>query len=141
MFLIGDDDKMHIMQHHNMVAAPDRSISLEKYQGCTGHAWGRKEQTVADLSAASDAELSTTWKLTSEQIAVTTNVKSILSTPIRFPGDNIVGILSIDSNDPLATSGLDQAEIMNIAVQSAEILAGLLEMGEIVSSNQRVERT
>jgi|SRR5579859_76246 len=135
LFLIGADEKMYIAQHHNMGDSADVSIRLEKYQGCTGHAWGRGKQTVADLSAVSNEDLSTTWKLTPEQIAVTTKVKSILSTPIRYPGGIIVGILSIDSSGPLAESGLNQSDIMDTAVQSAEALAGLLQLGEIISTD------
>jgi len=141
VFLIGDDERLQIVQHHNMLAAPDRSIKFGKYQGCVGQAWGRKEQIVGNLPAASDVELSTAWGLTPEQIALNGNVKSILSTPIWFPGDVIVGILNIDSDGPLATSGLDQAEVMNLAAQTAEILAGLLELGEIISTDRPMERS
>jgi hypothetical protein len=129
VFLIGSDNRLRNAYHHGMANQPDRDIVFDKWQGCTGHAWGTGQQVAADLSKVSPDDLIQIWKLTPTQISVTRGLGAILSTPIEIGRDKkIVGILSIDSDGNLETSKLGEPAALDIALQSAVLLARMLIM-------------
>ena len=87
----------------NMDDAPDNEIKLEKWQGCTGTAWGESRPVVADLTLP-EQEGGPKWRLTDEQKKLTEKLSAVLSVPIYHPIQNthIIAILSFDSEEPVA---------------------------------------
>ena len=134
LMLIDDDNRLFIAYHLNMADAPDHGVRLDKYQGCAGHAWALGEQAVADLESVPEGELRRSWKLTPDQIAMTSQIKSMICTPVRHPRhrDAIVGVFSLDSARPLAETGLDADETAEEALKVAEVLGRLLLTGGII---------
>lgn len=134
IMLIDDDSKLFIAYHFNMAGAPDLNMRFDKYQGCAGHAWALGDQAFADLEGEDDSELTKTWKLTSEQIALTRNIKSMVCTPVRHPRnrDTVVGVFSVDSTQALAQTTFDSEETAEEALAVSELIARLLVTGGII---------
>ena len=86
-----------------MDGAADIDIELEKFQGCTGTAWGEKKPAIADLTIQAQ-EGGPKWQLTDKQKELTQKLKAILSIPIFHPKhhNQVIAILSIDSNEAVA---------------------------------------
>lgn len=105
IFLLSKDKRTLEIRYHssNMSGVPDLGIKLEKWQGCTGHCWGYGAPTIADLTIPEN-EFGSQWGMTEDQIRLTENLGSIFSIPIINPSDSsqIVGILSFDSEEPIA---------------------------------------
>jgi len=87
----------------NMLTASDRGIRLEKWQGCSGKAWGHVKPVVADLTLPS-AEGGPDWSMTPDLLELTKDIKAVLSYPVNIPrnGSTLYGILSIDSKSGIA---------------------------------------
>ena len=114
----------------NMEDGPDKEIELEKWQGCTGTAWGERKPVVADLSLP-EQEGGPKWRLTEEQKRLTEKLKAVLSIPIHHPthSNQIISILSFDSEEPVADFFF-QEYVQELAAVYAGILAELLCMVE-----------
>lgn len=86
----------------NMEEAADRKISLERWQGCSGHAWGYNAPVVADLTLP-EVNGGAKWGLTHKQVELTKDLGAILSLPVRLPDDEVtIAILSFDTEEPIA---------------------------------------
>ena len=87
----------------NMLTAADRGIRLEKWQGCSGKAWGHVKPVVADLTLPS-AEGGPDWSMTPALLELSKEIKAVLSYPVNIPkkGSTLYGILSIDSKAGVA---------------------------------------
>ena len=123
-----DETRLCIMYHStNMTDTKEIKISFEKWQGCTGQAWGYKAPTVADLTLP-EVMGGSKWGLTTKQLKITSHLKAILSLPVRHPDNNsIIAILSFDSTSPIAEL-LANNEKKGVALQVAKQL-GLLLFG------------
>jgi hypothetical protein len=101
---------------------------FEKWQGCTGIAWGHREQWVADLTAAKPDELRRSWHMRPDQIEATKDLKVVVSTPV-WSADNpehAHGVLSFDSLLPATESGLTTEESLEAATKCANLLSRIL---------------
>ncbi len=129
----GDENKICIKYHStNMEGADDLEIKLEKWQGCTGQAWGYNAPVVADLTLP-DVQGGAKWGLTLMQKEITKDLVTILSLPIRHPDNSelTIGILSFDTTEPIADI-LKNDEQKNIALAEASLMGLLLSsFGEI----------
>jgi nucleoside phosphorylase len=107
--------------------------SFEKWQGCTGDAWGRGRQVIADLTQATPDVLAREWKLLPEQIAATAALKVVVSTPIWTPGvpPRPIGIVSIDSTLPAEASGLTSDAALKTAANLAGLVARIVELAGV----------
>ncbi|MGB8213521.1 MAG: hypothetical protein WCE68_08185 [Anaerolineales bacterium] len=120
----------------NMVGAPDLDITLEKWQGCTGHAWGYEAPTVADLTIPAVGG-GARWGLEEEQLKLTKGIATIFALPIRHPEHNkkIIGILSFDTKEAVADS-ITQDEYRDIALSVSKQVGFLLfGFGQVKSLN------
>jgi hypothetical protein len=119
---------------YNKDRKPDRNIVFEERAGATGHAWWSGEQTVADLSAASEADLERTWKLTSEQVRVTAHVKAIVSTVLWSSTQprRKLGVLSIDCEEPMDACRMSSDDALEVALSLARTAAYVLELADLV---------
>ncbi len=100
----GSSNKIEIRFHSsNMETAPDLGIKFDKWQGCVGKAWGY-EAGVVGIADQLVPEKTQDWKLTKEQYALTKEIKSIITWPIRDPDvkGKILGILSFDTSSDLS---------------------------------------
>jgi hypothetical protein len=130
------DQKMKIKYNSsNMDGHNDLSITIEKWQGCAGQSWGEEQIVVADLTLE-EVLGGATWHLTSEQVDLTSNLKTIIAVPImeRVGEKKLIGILSFDSEDaviPTFLCGRFQADTEIKAIQ----IAALLQSYNIPKSN------
>lgn len=94
--------KLRVAFHSsNMKGASDLGIKFDKWQGCTGKAWGLEKVTVSDLTLP-EVEGGAAWGLDEHQLSITSKIKTIISVPIFHPlNEKVVGIFSIDSEKPL----------------------------------------
>lgn len=100
----GSSNKIEIRFHSsNMETAPDLGIKFDKWQGCVGKAWGYEAGVVA-VADQLVPEKTQDWNLTKEQYALTKEIKSIITWPIRDPDvkGKILGILSFDTSSDLS---------------------------------------
>lgn len=128
----GDDQRLGIEFHSSsMDGDPDLKIELEKGQGCTGVAWMRGKPIVADLTQP-EVEGGALWGLTPNQMAMTRDLKAILSIPIRHPDNPALplGILSFDSREPIANR-FASPEIADIAFEVAGEIGTLLVIDQL----------
>jgi hypothetical protein len=126
------EEKICIKYHSTNMEADDLEIKLEKWQGCTGQAWGYNAPVVADLTLP-DVQGGAKWGLTSMQKEITKDLATILSLPIRHPDNSelTIGILSFDTTEPIADV-LKNDEQKNIALAEASLMGLLLSsFGEI----------
>lgn len=122
-----DKNKICIKYHStSMMGANDANIKLERWQGCSGQAWGYSAPIVADLTVPS-YEGGSNWGLTKEHIEITDKLVSILSLPVRHPEDKnkTIAILSFDSEDPIANIFIKD-EVKDVAIQVATQIGLLL---------------
>ncbi|MBN1318287.1 MAG: hypothetical protein JXA42_22590 [Anaerolineales bacterium] len=87
----------------NMNGALDQGIHLEKWQGCTGHAWGYGDITIADMTVP-DIKGGATWGMTPDLIQITKNLGAIISIPVSHPRNTnqMIAILSFDTTEAIA---------------------------------------
>ena len=106
----------------NAESSPENNLIFEKWQGCTGRAWGYKSPVLGDLTLIK-AKNGSEWGLTNEQKELTRNLATILSYPIRHPKDKskVVGILNFDSEQPIAEHLSDQNIQETVSLIAAEI--------------------
>ena len=127
------DEKICIKYHStNMEGAGDLEIELERWQGCSGQAWGYNAPVVADLTLP-DVQGGAKWGLTPMQMEMTKDLVTILSLPIRHPDNDelTIGILSFDTTEPIADI-LKSDEQKNTALAEASLMGLLLSsFGEI----------
>lgn len=123
-----ESNKLVIRFHHGMENAPDLNIELEKHQGCAGQVWGSGEQMAADLPPNSSA-VGPSWNLTREQEKVTSELRSILSTPIFDPENSqkVLGVFNIDSKLCLSEAGLLDKSIPDKAADYASMFGHWLQ--------------
>lgn len=133
VFLPKDDGQKLGIEFHSssMDKASDLKIELEKGQGCTGVAWMRRKPIVADLTQP-EVEGGALWGLTPHQMAMTRDLKAILSIPIRHPDNQtlLLGILSFDSRESIADR-LASPEIADIAFDVAGEIGTLLVIDQL----------
>lgn len=110
----------------SMIGAKDTNIRLEKWQGCSGQAWGYSAPIVADLTVP-PYEGGSNWGLTKDHIDLTNNLGAILSLPVRHPEDKnkTIAILSFDSEEPIANI-FTKDDVKDIATQVAAQIGLLL---------------
>lgn len=86
----------------NMVDAPDSNLRFEKWQGAAGRALGYKTSVLVDLTIP-EVEGMASMGLTAEQKALTKNIVTVYSSPIRDPNnmEKVIGVLNIDSSKNL----------------------------------------
>jgi hypothetical protein len=132
IFMPQKDDKHKLKIRYyssNMSSAPDLGLTLEKWQGCTGQAWGYEAPVVGDLTLTSEAG-GTEWGLSEKQKELTKPIITILSYPIRHPKntDKVIAILNFDSFMSIAkyfSSPDVQKSVSLIAAEIALILLAL----------------
>ena len=114
----------------NMRDAKDRSIVIEKWQGCAGQAWGANQPLAADLSLQSEKGMPR-WALTPEIEEMTKELKVIVSVPLRHPEktSKVVGVLNVDSKEKDATYLLDDPYLDKIKA-TALIITRMLDILE-----------
>jgi len=122
------NNKLAIHFHYRMENASDRSVELEKNQGCAGQAWGSGEQKCADLRRAQQDAGGPSWNLTSEQIAMTDHLGAILSSPIVDPNtrDRILGVFNIDSALSLKETDFLDIEVSQLVMGYASLFGMLI---------------
>lgn len=129
VFMRCKDDKNKIcVRYHssNMDEAKDRNMSLDKWQGCAGQAWGYSAPIVADLTLP-EVEGGSTWGLTPKQIEQTHDLGTILAIPVRPPDSDelTIAILGFDTEEAIADL-LIKGHHKNIALEVASQIGLLL---------------
>lgn len=134
VFLPRGDGKLESTFTFNKRGKPDSELSFEKWQGATGHAWGVRDQVVALLDQAPASELRDRWKLTPDQIALTSRLKVVVATPIWSPEDpeTMLGVVSIDSDVPNSECQLASEQSLDDAIELAQLLAHVLILADLV---------
>lgn len=119
---------------YNKPGTVEDQLTFRSYVGCTGHAWAMHEQTCADLADVAADELQRTWKLSPNQIKLTSDLKTIISTPIVSSGDpnRFLGVVSIDCRAPNSECDLLSHEARTRAKEHAAMVALILELAELV---------
>jgi len=122
-----DKDELYIAYSWNMGEAPDLGIRLGIRQGCAGHAWASGEQMFGDLTLPMSPG-TPPWGLDPQQQALTRDVRSIISTPIKDKG-NVIGVLNFDSTEPMSVVRFKEVRSAELATAFAEVLAVMLGVG------------
>lgn len=106
----------------NMRQAQDRSLIFTTNQGVSGEAYQKEKVVFADLSSGPGEE----YNLNSDQKSKTESTQFILSTPIRELdtdtmelGDEVIGVLNIDSLDPGSETLIEDARAYESLKQTA----------------------
>lgn len=127
-----------VIKYHstNMHDAPDKNIQLLPGHGCAGQAWSSGGPTVADLRLP-EVRGGASWGLNNEQVAITSDIKAILSFPILYPfnDEDIVGILNFDvKQDPPHEFFDEDSFYEETASEVASLIGELLyEFGQLDS--------
>lgn len=104
----------------------EMELSYGKGIGCSGAAIEKNTQVTFDRNEAADTE----HTLSATQREVSRNVMSILSVPIYRPEDQNystpIGVLSIDSSDPVSATGFNEEDIVNMASSHSTMLGFIL---------------
>jgi hypothetical protein len=113
---------------------PDNDLQFEKHQGVVGDAWARGELMVGNLEEVTEQDLRQIWKLSPEYISRTSHLKTIVAVPIRSADDpeQIIGIVSIDSDLPNDQCGIASDESQDEALQFARMLAHIMKLADLV---------
>lgn len=94
--------------------------------GCCGTALAEKEQVYFDSDTAQEPYKG----MTATQRMATSQIKSILSTPVIRPGDvhlrTPIAILNMDSNDQLQETNFDKSNVQEAARKFANFVASLI---------------
>ena len=120
-------DELYIAYSFNMNKAPDLEIRLGIRQGCAGQAWVSGEQMFGDLTLPMSPG-APPWGLNPQQQALTRDVRSIISTPIKDKG-NVIGVLNFDSTEPMSVVRFKEIKSAELAAAFAEALAMVLGAG------------
>ena len=133
VYFPGEDGRLHPIYRHNKKGKPDENLAFAPLEGATGHAWSRGEQAAANWEDTTDEALRLTWKLTPEIVKLTEHLKATVSTPM-FSRDQarVVGVVTVDCEAPNSVSGLLSEESVRGALQHAQHLSGILELGNLV---------
>ena len=129
-----DADRLVPTFIHNKDGDPSEKLSWNKHVGCVGHVWATGKQHLARLSEATAEDLALTWKLTKQQIALTNDLKTILSTPIMSPDEpsRMVGVVSIDCTVPDDECDLSSDVASERAWLHATTVAEILLLAELL---------
>lgn len=109
--------------------ALERSLEYNEDVGCAGTALAQNAQVYFDATEAHE----TRKDMTAEQREATAHVQSILSTPIyrRQPNSHElsrpIGILNLDSSEPIAISGFRNDNLQDVAARYAAMIGALLQ--------------
>ena len=115
----------------NMNSAPDLNIKLEKWQGCTGHAWGYRSPTLANLSIP-EAKGGAPWGLSDEQVELTKHLHAILAVPVWHPEDKnkIIAMVSFDASEPkhpgIIFESFSEGDLLDKVIAYSELISGVL---------------
>lgn len=102
---------LKIHHHCNMEGRPDAGIILHPGRGVAGKAFKENRPKIGDttLMAQPGAD---DWNLTENEKAVTKDIKSVISFPIRHDQDKnkVIGVLNIDSTENLADTPFQKSD-------------------------------
>jgi transcriptional regulator with GAF, ATPase, and Fis domain len=113
-------NKLIIRSSYNMMGMRDRSISLEPGQGCAGNCYQTGVPFWVDIT-----EIGAHVKYSIDPKNIWEKMKSVMSVPI-FEGDKIIGVLNIDTDLDLVTSGLNEEKVYNVVSAYSDLIATLL---------------
>ena len=133
VYFPGEDGRLHPTYRYNKQGKPDENLAFAPLEGCTGHAWSRREQATANWEDTTDEVLRLTWKLTPEMVKLTEHLNAVVSTPV-FSRDRsrVIGVVTVDCEAPNSTSGVLTEDSTGRALQHVQHLAGMLELGNLV---------
>ena len=133
VYFPGDDGRLHPTYLYNKKGKPDEKLAFAPLEGCTGHAWSREGQAVANWEDTTDDSLEITWKLTPEMVKLTEHLTAAVSTPV-FSRDQarVIGVVTVDCEAPNSASGILSEESISKALEHAQCLAGMMELGNLV---------
>ena len=136
LFLVEKGDNLKLQFAYNMESAKDRKISLKDNKGCAGYAYHFRQIEIANLQdpKTRDKQQRETWKLEDEEIALTEDLRAIMSVPVYHPQvqNQVVAVFNVDSRRPIAEDFLKYKQITvrrRMLEHFAEIFAFLLWIG------------
>ena len=133
VFVPNSDDELYIFAHSSALKTDELELKFTRAnQGIVGHVFWVKEDhepETVNLNNISDQDKVTVWKLSSEQLQLTSEVMYVIAVPIRKDKSSpLLGILAIDSLDSRSISNLDMPGVVDSATEMVGLLIEALSL-------------
>lgn len=126
VFLPGADGRLYTAFSVNKEDKSDENMIVDPDEGAVGKAWQSRKRHVAHLDSKTPSQIQTEYRMTPQQIALTRDLKTVVTTPIVVQDAGVanqVGVLGVDCLADNATSGLDDPVQLAAIEQAASLVA------------------
>lgn len=113
-------EKLQIKYRYNMMGAVDRNFEISKDQGCAGRAFSNNQTFWVDILKSPHE------KFFVESGKVWSSMRSVMSVPVTN-GKTTVGVLNVDSDLDLQTSGFVQEDVYSMVNAYSDVMGKVLE--------------